>query len=141
MNFLLSSLSESDLGCHINDDAVKVPVGTLPPFLGSEALGASQVGEGAALSTGIHVSSEATPGAGEMPGSSGSVQGTQEPPVELLAPDADSEIDNLTCGQRFPSTQSSSPHDSSFDSSSPKPIITAMSDVEILTLYDAKLVF
>jgi len=70
-----------------------------------------------------------TPGAGAVPGISVEHQGFQEPPEqsraadsELLAlssdiitPSGDGETDSLTCGQRLPSTRSSSPLNSSFE--------------------------
>ena len=69
------------------------------------------------------------PGAGEVPIPTTECQGNQEPPDEsrasdyelvpptgeVVTPDIESEADNLTCGQRLPSTRSSSPLDSSFE--------------------------
>jgi len=70
-----------------------------------------------------------TPGGGAVPGKSVEHQGFQEPPEqsrasdpELLAlssdmipPSGDGETGSLTCGQRLPSTRSSSPLNSSFE--------------------------
>ena len=69
-----------------------------------------------------------TPGAGEVPIPTTESQGIREPPDEssisdfelvpptakILTPGQDSETD-LTCGQRMPSTRSSSPQNSSFE--------------------------
>ena len=70
-----------------------------------------------------------TPGASEVPIPTTESQGNREPPDEnrssdfeivpltgeVVIPDIDSEVDDLICGQRLPSTRSSSPHDSSFE--------------------------
>ena len=89
------------------------------------SVGVVQSATEAAPSTGtLDISSVAgpTPGAGAVPGNPAECQGNQEPPdersaadFELIAPSGDSEADNLTCGQRLPSTRSSSPQNSSFE--------------------------
>ena len=70
-----------------------------------------------------------TPGAGAVPGIPVEHQGFQEPPEQssaadhellasssdIIAPSGNGETDSLTCGQRLPSTRSSSPINSSFE--------------------------
>ena len=76
----------------------------------------------------INRTASPTPGAGEVPIPTSEFQGTQEPPDEgslldsevippsgkILASGQDSEAD-LTCGQKMPSTSSSSSQNSSFE--------------------------
>jgi len=96
------------------------------------SVGVVQSATEAAPSTGtldINRDAGPTPGAGAVPGNPVEHQGYQEPPEqsktadsELLAlssdiitPSGDGETDSLTCGQRLPSTRSSSPLNSSFE--------------------------
>ena len=96
----------------------------------SVSVGVVQTTAEVAPSTGtIDINRDAgpTPGASAVPGIPVEHQGFQEPPEqssaadhELLASSSDiivpsGETDSLTCGQRLPSTRSSSPINSSFE--------------------------
>ena len=100
----------------------------------SVSVGVVQSATEAAPSTGtldINRDAGPTPGAGAVPGNSVEHQGYQEPPEQsraadpelvalssdIITPSGDGETDSLTCGQRLPSTRSSSPLNSFYTTS------------------------